>query len=142
VDHRQLRPGIGIAQRHQLAAGEVADANDEARLPQLLGEAVAADVEELGRPVHGETPGPRPAGLHGGADPGGEQGDVGGDVGEVDVDVADLAAAALVPEHHRLDEVEELPEQAARAGRRQPQRPGQHREIDAGPAQRQPQMSA
>ena len=56
---------------------------------------------------------------------GSEQRDVGGDVGEVDVDVTDAAAPALAPEHDRLDEIEELPEAAARTGwgKAQRQRP-------------------
>ena len=45
------------------------------------------------------------------------------------MDVADAAPAALAPEHRRLDEVEELPEPAAQAGRGEAQRQGQGGEV-------------
>ena len=116
VDDVELFPCLGIAQRHQLAACKVADADHEAGMTHLLGEAKVADVEELGWAVHGEAPRPGMVRFDRRAEVGGQQRDVCGDIGEVDVDVAQATAPTLTPEHHRLAEIEDLPQTAPRAG--------------------------
>ena len=130
VDDVQAVPAALVDERHQLAAGEVADAGDEGGVLGLLRQAVSFDVEEFGGAVHREAPGPRPA--RAAAEVGRQQRDIGGDVGEVDVDVADAPLGQATPDQHRLGEVKELPEQPAEAARGEAERAQQGREVGDG----------
>ena len=128
MDDLELAPVLLGEHGHRLAAGEVADAGHGGRAVRLLAKPEQRAVAELVGPVHRVAPRPASAPVRTVAlDRDGHHRRVGRLVEVMDVDVVDGAAPAVVPDHRRLGEVEELPEVAAQSGSceaaRHPQRP-------------------
>ncbi len=140
MDHLQLLPMLLGDEGHQLAAGEVADADDEVCALDLGPQVEAGDLVELVRAMDREAPGP--PGVRAGLIVGDEQRDVGHLVGELGVEVAKPACLATLPDDHRLGEVEELPKAPPEPGPAETERQGEGREVGRGRAREGGEMGA
>ena len=109
MDDVEFGPVRGGEEAHQLGAGEVGDADDEAGGAGFFGEAEVLEVGEFGGAVHGEGEGAA-------IEDRGDHGDVGGDVGEVGVEVLDFFAAADAVKEECFGEIEEGVHGAFEAG--------------------------
>ena len=132
MDHVQLVPVLLGDQSHQLAAGEVADTDDEVGTLDLGAQVEARYLVELVRAVDGEAPGPGRS--RAGLVTRDQQRDVGHLVRELGVQMADSTGLAPPPDDHRLGEVEELPDTAAKPGPAEAERQSKGREVGRGRA--------
>jgi len=137
-DELQRGPPLRRRDHHQAAAEVVAHARHERGGTDLR---LQAPLAELGGTVNRHAPAPAAA-VRAIPKVGGQQRHVAGHVREMRVHVADAAPPQLVPEAHRLREVEELPDRAARSARGHPERPQERASPGAWMAEQHAQVGA
>ena len=136
----QPPPVLLRGESHQLAAAEVADADDQRGALDLGSETRGTVVEDVG-PMGAEAPGPCPRSRAFHSQPRDQLGDVRGRTREVSVDVRQPQLLALMPHRYGLEEVEEVPASSVGAAGGAAEGERERAEIGGRTREERPQMS-